>query len=158
MVNRLCLGLKVGCKTARAVLSVLKKQKPDGQPHIDRVGRPPVIIPKNKVMAVQCGRLSKGVLHAQHVVLKLNHEALWPAGLVSREQLIQLPPEDNTVTVTSWFAAALRWAGCSVLMPYTHHRQSLWRVSHLSLQPTVSPHRYNLARQHKWSHGIHQWI
>lgn len=95
MVNKLCSALEVGRKTARAVLSVLKKQKPDSEPHIARVGRRPVTIPKNRVMTVQCGWLNKSVFSAPHVVLEPNQEAPWPAGLVIREQLIQLPSEDN---------------------------------------------------------------
>lgn len=95
MVNRLCSALEVGRKTARSVLSVLKKQSPDCQPHIARVGRTSVTIPKNKVMTVQCGWLNKSVLSAPLVVLEPNNEAPWPAGLVIRDQLIQLPPEDK---------------------------------------------------------------
>ncbi|XP_037643835.1 uncharacterized protein LOC119498836 [Sebastes umbrosus] len=95
MVKRLCSALEVGHKTARAVLSVLKKQKPVNQPHIARVGRRSVTIPKNKVMTVQCGRLNKSVLSTSHVVLELKQEAPWPTGLAIRDQLIELPPEDN---------------------------------------------------------------
>lgn len=39
MVKRLCPALEVGCKIERTVLSVLKKQKPEQQPQIARVGR-----------------------------------------------------------------------------------------------------------------------
>lgn len=74
-VNRLCAALKVKRKTARAVLSVLKKQKPDSQPHIARVGRVAVTIPKNKVMAVHCGWLSNSVLSTPFVMLEPNREA-----------------------------------------------------------------------------------
>jgi len=55
----------------------------------------PVNIPKNKVVVVPCGRLNKRVLSESHVVLEPNHETPWPTGLVIREQLIQLPSEDN---------------------------------------------------------------
>lgn len=48
MVKRLCTALDVGHRTARAVLSVLKKQKPESQPHLARVGRQPVTIPKEQ--------------------------------------------------------------------------------------------------------------
>lgn len=96
MVEKLCSALEVGRKTARAVLSVLKKQKLENQPHIARVGRQPVTIPKNKVVAVPCGRLNKRVFSSSHVVLEPNHETPWPTGLVIREQLIQLPSEDNS--------------------------------------------------------------
>ncbi len=50
------------CKTATAVLSVLKKQKSESGTHIARVGRRPVTIPKNKVMKVECGQLNKRVV------------------------------------------------------------------------------------------------
>lgn len=46
-------------------------------------------------MTVQCGWLKQSVLSTPHVVLEPNDEATWPAGLVFREQLIQLPSEDN---------------------------------------------------------------
>ncbi len=39
MVQRLCSALEVRCKTARAVLSVLKKQKSENSSHIARLGR-----------------------------------------------------------------------------------------------------------------------
>lgn len=71
MGKRLCSALVVGHKTARAVLYVLKKQTPGSQPHLARVGRQPVTIPKNKVVAVQCS-----VLSTSQVVLEPNHEAL----------------------------------------------------------------------------------
>ena len=96
MVKRLCSALEVGHRTARAVLSVLKKQKPKSQPHLARAGRQPVTIPKNKVMAVHCAWQNKSVLSASHVLLEPNVEAPWPTGLVIREQLIKLPPEDNS--------------------------------------------------------------
>lgn len=88
-------------KTARAVLSVLKKQKPESGTHIARVGRQPVTIPKHKVMKVECGQLNKRVLSGSHVVLEPNQQAPWPTGLTIREQLIQLPQEDNEkITLT----------------------------------------------------------
>ena len=90
-----CAALEVGHKTARAVLSVLKKQKPENQLHLARVGRQPVTIPKNKMVVVQCGRLNKSVVSASHVVLEPNLETPWPSGLAIREQLIELPSEDN---------------------------------------------------------------
>jgi len=96
MVKRLCSALEVGHRTAKAILNVLKKQKPKSQPHLARVGRQPVTIQKNKVMAVQCGWLNKSVLSASHVVLEPNVEAPWPTGLAIREQLIKLPPEDKS--------------------------------------------------------------
>lgn len=67
MVKRLCTALEVGHRTARAVLSVLKKQKPENQPHLARVGRQPVTIPRNKVMVVQCGRLNKDSVRVHHM-------------------------------------------------------------------------------------------
>lgn len=102
MVQRLCSALEVGRKMARAVLSVLKKQEPESGTHIARVGRCPVTIPKNKVMKVECGQLNKRVLSGSHIVLEPNQEAPWPTVLTIREQLIQLPQEDNenrTMTV-----------------------------------------------------------
>ncbi|CAI5672713.1 unnamed protein product [Oreochromis niloticus] len=101
MLDRLCSAFEVGRKTARAVLSVLKKQTPDSHPHIARVGRRPVTIPKRNMVTVQCGWLNKSVLSGSHAVLEPNCEKPWPAGLVVREQLIQLPSEGNAkVTVT----------------------------------------------------------
>ncbi len=96
IVKRLCTALEVGHRTAKAVLSVLKRQKPENQPHLARVGRRPVTIPRNKVMVVQCGRLNKSVMSASHVVLEPNLETPWPSGLAIREQLIKLPPENNS--------------------------------------------------------------
>lgn len=52
MGKRLCSALVVGHKTARAVFYVLEKQTPGSQPHLARVGRQPVTIPKNKVVAL----------------------------------------------------------------------------------------------------------
>lgn len=95
MVKRLCSAMEVGCKTARAVLSVLKKQKPEVQPHTVRVGRRPVTIPKNKVMAVHCSWPNKRVLSASPAVLEPSYEAPWPTGLVIREQLVYLPADDE---------------------------------------------------------------
>ena len=95
MVQRLCSALAVRRKTARAVLSVLKKQKAESSPHIARLGRLPVIIPKNKTMEIKCGHLNKSVLSGSHVLLEPDQEATWPAGLTIREQLIQLPQEDE---------------------------------------------------------------
>ncbi len=95
MVKRLCSAMEVGRKTARAVLSVLNKQKPEEQPHTVRVGRQPVTIPKNIVMAVQCSRLNKRMLGASQGVMEPNHEAPWPTGLVVREQFIYIPANDE---------------------------------------------------------------
>lgn len=39
MVQKLCTALKVGCKTARAVLSVLKNKTTESGPYIARLGR-----------------------------------------------------------------------------------------------------------------------
>ncbi|TKS65275.1 Retrovirus-related Pol polyprotein [Collichthys lucidus] len=96
MVKRLSTALEVGHRTARAVLSVLKKQKSENQPHLARVGRQPVTIPRNKMMVVQCGRLNKSVVSASHMVFEPNLEAPWPSGLAIREQLIELPTGDNS--------------------------------------------------------------
>ncbi|KAI4885982.1 hypothetical protein NFI96_028798, partial [Prochilodus magdalenae] len=95
MVQKLCSALEVGRRTARAVLSVLKKQKPQNQPHIARVGRRQVTIPKNQVAAVHCGSLDKRVLSTSQAVLEPNHETPWPTGLVIREQVVQLPRQEH---------------------------------------------------------------
>lgn len=50
IVQTLCSVPEVGRKTARAVLAVLKRQKPESPPHIFRVGRQLVTIQKNKVL------------------------------------------------------------------------------------------------------------
>lgn len=86
MIKRLCSALEVGCKTARAVLSVLERQKPESQPHIARVGRRPVAILKNEMITVQCRWLNMRVLNVSQAVLELNQEAPWPTGLAIREQ------------------------------------------------------------------------
>lgn len=95
MVQRLCSALEVGSKTARAVLSVLKKQNLEGGSHIARLGKRSVTIPKNKIMEVECGQVNKSQLSGSHVVLEPNQETPWPTGLTVREQLIQLPQEDK---------------------------------------------------------------
>lgn len=80
---------------------MLKFQKRENSPHIARLGRQPVTIPKNKVMEVECGQLNKRVLCGSHVVLEPNQDAPWPTGLTIRDQLIWLPEEDNgKITVT----------------------------------------------------------
>lgn len=56
MVKRLCSVLEVGHKIARAVLYVLKKQTAGSQPHLGRVSRQPVTIPKNKAVALKTWR------------------------------------------------------------------------------------------------------
>lgn len=75
MVQRLCSALEVGCKTASAVLSVLKKQKLEISSQIARLGRRPVTIPKNKVIEVECDQLNKRVLSGSLVLLEPNQEA-----------------------------------------------------------------------------------
>lgn len=52
-------ALDVGHKKARAVYSVLKKQKGDSESQIARLGRQHVIIPKHKMVNVVCGKLNK---------------------------------------------------------------------------------------------------
>lgn len=76
IIKRLCSALEVGCMTARTILSVLKRPRPESQPHMARVGRRPVTIPKNKMTTVQCGWLNMGVSNTLHVVLEPNEEAL----------------------------------------------------------------------------------
>lgn len=75
-------------------------------------------VPKNKEMAVHCGWLNKSVLSASHVVLVPNDEALWQAGLVIREQLIQLISEDNAkvkVTVENMTGNDITLCSCTTL-------------------------------------------
>ncbi|KAL7842136.1 hypothetical protein SRHO_G00238250 [Serrasalmus rhombeus] len=101
MVRRLCSALEVGRRTARAVLSVLKKQNPQSQPHLVRMGRRQVTIPKKQVTTVHCASLNKRLRVTSHAVLEPNPEAPWPTGLVIREQLVQLPlEEDGKIGVT----------------------------------------------------------
>lgn len=91
MVQRLSSALQVRRKTARAVSSVLKCQKCENSPHIARLGRRPVTIPKNKVMEVECSQLNKRVLCGSHEVFEPNQDAPWPTGLTIRDQMIRLP-------------------------------------------------------------------
>lgn len=125
MVQRLCTALEVGRKTARAVLSVLKNKKTESGRHIARLVRRPVLIPKNKIIEVECGQLNKMVLSGSHVVLEPNQETLWPTGLTIRKQLIQLPQEDNgkiTVAVenltdndiTTHYTRLVAWCGSNL--------------------------------------------
>lgn len=101
MVKNLCSALEVGHKTARAVLTVLKKQKPDIQPHIAKVGRNPATIPQNTAITVHCSWLGQSASGTHQVVLEPHHETPWPAGLTIKDQLIQLTPEDyGKVAVT----------------------------------------------------------
>lgn len=58
MIEKLCSALEVGRKTARAVLTILKKEKPECGSHLARVGRRLVTIPKNKTIKVECGQLN----------------------------------------------------------------------------------------------------
>ncbi len=46
-------------------------------------------------MEVECGQLNKRVPGGSYVVLEPSQEAPWPTGLTIREQLIQLPQEDD---------------------------------------------------------------
>lgn len=57
--NRLGSALDEGHKTARAVLSVLKKQNHENSPYTARLGRRAVTIPKNKVIEMECGHPRK---------------------------------------------------------------------------------------------------
>jgi len=75
-VNSLGSALDVGHKKARAVYSVLKKQKSSSESQIARLGRLDVIIPKHKMVKVVCGKLNKGILKEQYVVLKPNENGL----------------------------------------------------------------------------------
>lgn len=95
MVKRLCSALEVGQRTARAVLTVLKKQPPENNPHLIRTGRMPVTVPKNKTIQVQCNLFQQGALFGPQFMLEPNPETPWPIGLKVREQLIQ-PPQTNT--------------------------------------------------------------
>ena len=58
-VHSLGSALDVGHKKARAVYSVLKKQKGSSEGQIARLGRQDVIVPKHKVATVVCGKLNK---------------------------------------------------------------------------------------------------
>ncbi|KAK7880554.1 hypothetical protein WMY93_032813 [Mugilogobius chulae] len=100
MVKKLCSALEVGQKTARAVLSVLKKQSPAEQSHIARLGRLPITVPKNKAIQVQCNYLQQGMFSGANVMLEPHPEAPWPTGIKVREQLIHLPDANTRIKVT----------------------------------------------------------
>lgn len=96
MVQRLSSALEVGRRTAHAVLSVLKQHEPEGSPHIARLSRRPVTIPKNSIMNVYCG-LVHGT--GAYAVLEPNPESPWPSGIKVREQLVVFPQDNARVTV-----------------------------------------------------------
>ncbi len=57
LVNTLSSSLKVSPKKARAVLSLLKKDKDNNDCHIARLGRKSIIIPRCMRVNVSCGKL-----------------------------------------------------------------------------------------------------
>ncbi|MED6257721.1 hypothetical protein ATANTOWER_030271 [Ataeniobius toweri] len=64
-------------------------------PYIARLGRQAVIIPKSKVIEVECGHPRKETVCGSQLVLQPNQETPWPEGLIIREQLIQIPCQDK---------------------------------------------------------------
>lgn len=74
-VNSLGSALDVGHKKARAVYSVLKKQKSSSESQTAMLGRHDVIIPKRKMVRVICGKLNKNILKEQYAILEPNEDA-----------------------------------------------------------------------------------
>lgn len=95
-VHSLGSALDVGHKKARAVYSVLKKQKGSSEGQIARLGRQDVVVPKHKVATVVCGKLNKAILKEQYAILEPNEDTPWPTGLDVKQQLVQLPSADKT--------------------------------------------------------------
>lgn len=100
MIKRLCSALEVGQKTARAVLTVLKKQPPENNAHIVCLGRRPLTVPKNKTMRVQCNHLQTHRQNGTPFIFEPNPETPWPTGLKVREQLVQSPQVNTRIEVT----------------------------------------------------------
>lgn len=149
--STLSSALEVGHKKAKAILSVLKKQKHSNGSHITRLGRQHVVIPKHKVVNVSCGLLKKSVVSGSHAVLEPNEEAPWPWGLEVKEQMIQLPCENGgriTVAVENTTDDSITLQSRTVLgglhaVDVVHHLEvnpsSLQTQPSLSSQHSVSP-------------------
>ncbi|KAM7380050.1 hypothetical protein PAMP_003371 [Pampus punctatissimus] len=97
-VNSLGSALDVGHKKARAVYSVLEKQKSGSESQTAIPRRHDVINPKQKMVKVICGKLNKNILKEQYAVLEPNENAPWSAGLQVKQQLVQLFTEDKATS------------------------------------------------------------